>query len=95
MLLLTLAGVAGIPQQAAAQPCTGDTAPEGAVWTACLTVADGPGAEKGYLAANAGSLDPATFTVDNVSYTVVDLTTDNPGLFFSVRRRRQGSGACW
>ena len=84
MLLLTLAGVAGIPQQAAAQPCTGDTAPEGAVWTACLTAGEGGGGDIGYVSGGpVGALDPATFTVDGVSYTVTDISTNNPGLFLS------------
>ena len=84
VLLLTLAGVAGIPQQAAAQPCTGDTAPEGAVWTACLTAGEGGGGDIGYVSGGpVGALDPATFTVDGVSYTVTDISTNNPGLFLS------------
>ena len=81
-VLLTLAGFAGIPQQAAAQPCAGDTAPEGAVWTACLTVGEGGGGDVGYIAGGpVGALDPATFTVDGDSYTVADITTNNPGLY--------------
>ena len=80
-VLLTLAVFAGIPQQAAAQPCTGDTAPEGAVWTACLTVGTAGGSDVGYVVGGTGSLDPATFTVDGVSYTVIDITTNNPGLY--------------
>ena len=62
-------------------PCTGDTAPAGAVWTACLTVGTGGGSDVGYIPGGSGSLDPATFTVDGVSYTVGDITTNNPGLY--------------
>ena len=63
-------------------PCAGDTAPEGAVWTACLTVGTAGGSDVGYVLGGAGgSLDPATFTVDGVSYTVIDITTNNPGLY--------------
>ena len=41
-----------------------------------------PTTSRGYVfGANAGSLDPATFTVDGVSYTVGDITTNNPGLY--------------
>ena len=82
VLLLTLAGVAGIPQQAAAQPCAGDTAPEGAVWTACLTVGEisAQRGESGYHLQNRkGSLVPSTFLVEGVSHTVSLIENDADG----------------
>ncbi len=70
---IVLLALGGHPRPATAAPCTGDSAPAGAFWVACLTVGQS-GGDVGYFVGSLGALSDTSvnsFTVESLSYSTV------------------------